>query len=728
VTRVLSRAFGGYLGRTERRCGEDLKPNDRRGSESDSERGRGIGRSNAKGEEVKQRGGCEEDPRTEARVLVSVSVSLFLFLFLFLSVVPSLSRYGVGLFARERMEDEVKAPTQESLSRQKKDLEEVLRLCYLGKDEDIARQATVCGATRVPLAKDKQGRGGLHFAASNGKTSTVRVLIARYACDADVEDGDGRTPLHFAAVQGHTETVSVLCTFGRAWVDSSDSQDDTPLHLAARLGHASTCLELLEQGASPHARNNKGLTPIGEAVVGGHVEAVSAIGDKDFACLQDRPKSFSLLHLACGQSRDLVASYLLGKVPGLLNDTHNPQRLSPLHSSVLVRSAACVEVLIGAKCEVNLQDAKGNTPLDLLSEEPCLSGDGSGLGDVEGQIKEMLVRNTSSRRGSQQPGTFQGKGAHTQFRKGSGEPRAAGKANEVPFLEQLVGELKQCQGSFEKQRVILLGLSQKYSNDLKALENCLGRGYLVVGDEDKTKSDLVSAIAKSIGEMDRVEKALQVMKTLKAAHEDEDIQDALRDSKVKSQLHLTNDKERLRDMVMSEDFGISKEIQNKLHGLRVFFTSRGFTPSAFTKEIAVEQGKEKEVQLLDEERIKKLEGTMDDFAETAVKALFSFASVQKGGEAGTEAVVTPSSTTSANPTSKVGDEQDEPERRGTTKEEIWQACKRQMLLSLVSLVCTFLLMWVLRRSGSFDFTPQGPDAQITGSADGQASDSMFDEL
>ncbi len=266
---------------------------------------------------------------------------------------------------------------QSTLQKNKKDEEELLRLCYLGREADLEALAGSAGAARVQLARDKKQRQGLHLAASNGKTATVRALIARYTCDADAEDEDGRVPLHFAAIQGHSDTVACLCMFGRAWVDSSDNQDNTPLHLAARMGHTLTCLELLDQGASGHGRNAKGLTALGEAVIAGHPETVEALGERDFAFLQDRPKSFSLLHLACGQSRAEVASYLIGKVPSLLNDTHNPQRLSPLHTSVMARSAACVQVLIQAGCKADLQDSNGDTAMDFLDADSCLSGEQS---------------------------------------------------------------------------------------------------------------------------------------------------------------------------------------------------------------------------------------------------------------------------------------------------------------------------------------------------------------
>ena len=618
------------------------------------------------------------------------------------------------------------APTQESLSRQKKDLEEVLRLCYLGSDEELEKQANECGATRVSLAKDKKQRGGLHFAASKGKTSTVRMLIARYACDADAEDADGRTPLHFAATQGHTETVSVLCTFGRAWVDSSDGGDDTPLHLAARAGHASACLELLEQGASPHARNSKGLTPVGEAVVAGHEETVRAIGDRVFACLQDRPKSFSLLHLACGQSRPGVASYLLDKVPALLNDTHNPQRLSPLHSCVLVRSAACARVLVQAKCELGIRDSKGNAPIDLLEEEPCLPGGvaSGAAGEGDEEIRRVLAN------GGAAQGKVKTRGSKAKAAAAAAAPRAEESTLRESFLRQLAGELRDCGGSFEKQKGILLLLSQKYSADLSALERCLGRGLSTEAEGEKAKSDVVSALAKSIAELDRIEKGLEVLRTLKAAHEDEDIQGALRSPQVREQLQgHRGDGEALRRLVASEEFGMTAEVNGKLQGLRVFFRSRGFTPSAFSKEIAVHEGTEEETRRQDEQRIGKLEETMTGVAQSAIGAVLKFSQIEEGGDE--PGVKGGASAEKPPPSISPKEQKTGAEKWGTTKDEIWQACKRQLTLSVLSLVCTFVLMWLMRRSGTFSNLVE-KDRMAAGDVQGVDSlaggDAVFDEL
>jgi ankyrin repeat protein len=53
-----------------------------------------------------------------------------------------------------------------------------------------------------------------------------------------------------------------------AWVDQPDGADDTPLHLASRQGHAQVAGVLLARGAKAQARNERGLSALGEAIAG----------------------------------------------------------------------------------------------------------------------------------------------------------------------------------------------------------------------------------------------------------------------------------------------------------------------------------------------------------------------------------------------------------------------------------------------------------------------------
>ena len=191
-------------------------------------------------------------------------------------------------------------------------------------------------------------------------------------------------------------------------------------------------------------------------------------------------------------------------------------------------------------------------------------------------------------------------------------------------------------------------------------------------------------------------------------------------------------------MVMAQDRGeISPLIQNKLHGLQVFFTSRGFTPTAFSKEIAVEPGRESQARRQDEERIEKLERTMRSVTESSIKALLKFSEIQEAGQSEAVQSVQAEAPVAAKTEAEAGTSS-QAKTGATVCAEIWQACKRQVLLSLLSLVCTLALMWVLRRSGRLDIDfsdfPAAEEAPTLGSAEGvdpgaySAGGTTFDEL
>ena len=511
------------------------------------------------------------------------------------------------------------------------------------------------------------------------------------------------------------------------------------------------------------------MTPIGEGVIAGHLTVVETLGNQDKACLLDRPNSFSLLHLACGQSQPEVASYLLRKVPSLLDDTHNPQRLSPLHSSVMVRSIACVRILIEARCSLNLQDVNGNSALDLLEEEPCLNISEMEISEsksvcpsvhiclplpflllsssilpnvltnisfflfflfflfcscsilnvVDHEIRTMLLQ-TSSKVSAK---SFKGEpSALNTGKKAEREKKKAEQSKVVPFLQHLAQELKQCGESHMQQREVLLVLARKYSNDLQGLEACLSRGFPSEKAVGKKKVEVVSALAQSIAEVDRIEKALEVLRTLKAAHEDDDIQDALRDPDLKRRLKETSDKENLRKILMSDEFGISSRVQNKLQGLRVFFASRGFTSNAFSKEIIVEVGQEENVKLEDEKRIKKLEKTMRSVAEKTCQAILGVMGNVGSGEAALierREEKRKASTSEENTTL-------EEERSGYGKQETWAAVKRQLMLSCISLLFTVVLWWMFKKAGKFEIPFDSSMAGEMGSQSNGAD--HFDEL
>jgi signal recognition particle protein len=63
------------------------------------------------------------------------------------------------------------------------------------------------------LARDKQMRGGLHYACGLGDLETVQAMIICGA-EVDAQDNAGYTPLHIAAGYLHEKVISVLMDSG----------------------------------------------------------------------------------------------------------------------------------------------------------------------------------------------------------------------------------------------------------------------------------------------------------------------------------------------------------------------------------------------------------------------------------------------------------------------------------------------------------------------------------
>ncbi|KAK0624241.1 ankyrin repeat-containing domain protein, partial [Immersiella caudata] len=64
--------------------------------------------------------------------------------------------------------------------------------------------------TTILNTKDNQGRTTLSWAAGQGNSDVVKLLLAIPGIDVNATDGDNWTPLTYAVAHGHTETVKAL--------------------------------------------------------------------------------------------------------------------------------------------------------------------------------------------------------------------------------------------------------------------------------------------------------------------------------------------------------------------------------------------------------------------------------------------------------------------------------------------------------------------------------------
>ncbi|BDA45387.1 probable serine/threonine-protein phosphatase 6 regulatory ankyrin at N-terminal half [Coccomyxa sp. Obi] len=236
---------------------------------------------------------------------------------------------------------------------------------YVGDVEEL----TNMGAELT--AKDKKGISALHYACGQGRLEVVKFLWSK-GVDLDSDDPGGRNPLHWAVLGDHAAIVAFLLGKG-AWVEASDAHDDTPLHLAARGGSEGVVNALLDsapRGRHPCIwdRNKRGLTALGEAIANGRPEVARLLVTKGGADVMDRPRGWSLLHLAAALGHAPCVKYLLGcNVP--VNDVENPERLLPLHCAALADSMSCAKLLLDAKADPALASSDGRLAFDCVPEK-----------------------------------------------------------------------------------------------------------------------------------------------------------------------------------------------------------------------------------------------------------------------------------------------------------------------------------------------------------------------
>ena len=178
----------------------------------------------------------------------------------------------------------------------------------------------------------------LHLACKNGHTDIAEYLLTRTTCDPNVQDIDGNTPLHIASYNGHLEYVKLLIKTSTISIDpnSTNKNNQTALHLASENDHKNVSKYLLTHAkCNPNLRDISGNTPLYVASQNGDLECVKLIIETSVDLNMTNESNRTALHIACINGHKGIVEYLL---------TH-------------------------AKCNPEVRDINGNTPLYVASQK-----------------------------------------------------------------------------------------------------------------------------------------------------------------------------------------------------------------------------------------------------------------------------------------------------------------------------------------------------------------------
>ena len=272
-------------------------------------------------------------------------------------------------------------------------------VCNSGNLE-IARSIRIkCDAT------NDYKQTGLHLACNKGHEHIVHWLLTDTKCNPNLKDKDGNTPLHIASHEGHFECVKLIIVTGAGVVDPDvyNNHNETALRLACRNGHRNTIKYLLTHGkCNPNLRDIDGNTPLHLACFVGDLEIVKLTIDSVDPDVTNNDER-TCLHMAYRNGHKTTVKWLLnhGKCNPNLRDKDGN---TPLHFACYVGDLDIVKLIIDSvdpdvtnnkkrtglhlacrkghkttvkwllihvKCNPNLRDIDGNTPLHFA----CYVGD-----------------------------------------------------------------------------------------------------------------------------------------------------------------------------------------------------------------------------------------------------------------------------------------------------------------------------------------------------------------
>lgn len=124
---------------------------------------------------------------------------------------------------------------------------------------------------------DKDKRSAISWACERGHLNALRILLKSGCPGVDTVDIDGWTPLAWAIQTNSPQVVEALISTRLVDLEHHDNGGRTALSWAVEYGHISVVRVLLQEGADPEAKSERGTTPISVAQQFGRTDILSEL-------------------------------------------------------------------------------------------------------------------------------------------------------------------------------------------------------------------------------------------------------------------------------------------------------------------------------------------------------------------------------------------------------------------------------------------------------------------
>ncbi|KAM3919672.1 palmitoyltransferase ZDHHC13 [Leptodactylus fuscus] len=204
-------------------------------------------------------------------------------------------------------------------------------------------------------------------ATQHGLFDRCRELVeAGY--DVRQPDGENVTLLHWASINNRLELVKYFISKGAIVDQLGGTLNSTPLHWAVRQGHLQTIILLMRFGADPSLIDGEGYNSIHLAVLYQHLPIIAYLIAKGHNIDCPDMNGMTPLMLSAQKVIGMEPTCFLLKLNPSVNLADKIHRNTALHWAVSSGNINAVDLLLEAGSSLDVQNAKGETPLDLARQ------------------------------------------------------------------------------------------------------------------------------------------------------------------------------------------------------------------------------------------------------------------------------------------------------------------------------------------------------------------------